>query len=44
MMLKSTTKVGILIGITTMVLTMNVLTTILVMLVHWLSHTYLFPN
>ena len=43
MMLKSTTKVGILIGLTTMLLTMNVLTTLLVMLMHWLGHTYLFP-
>lgn len=43
MMLKSTTKVGILVGLTTMLLTMNVLTTLLVMLMHWLGHTYLFP-
>ena len=43
MMLKSTTKVGLLIGLTTMLLTMNVLTTLLVMLMHWLGHTYLFP-
>jgi hypothetical protein len=43
MMLKSTTKVGLLVGLTTMLLTMNVLTTLLVMLVHWLAHTYLFP-
>lgn len=42
--MKSTTKVGIIIGITTMLLTMNVLTSLIIMLVHWVSHTYFFPN
>lgn len=42
--LKATTKVGILVGVTTMLLTMNVLTTFIVILMHWMGHTYFFPK
>jgi len=43
MELSSPAKVGILVGITTMLLTMNVLTTFIILLVHWIGHNYLFP-
>jgi hypothetical protein len=42
--LKAMTKVGILVGVTTMLLTMNVLTTFIVILMHWMGHTYFFPK
>ncbi len=44
MKLKSTTKVGILVAVATMLLTMNVLTTLIIALVHWAGHNYLYPN
>ena len=41
--LSSPTKVGFLLLIVTFLLTMNPLTTLIVLLVHWIGHTYLFP-
>jgi hypothetical protein len=38
------TKVGLLIALVVFLLTMNPLTTAVVIFVHWLGHTYLFPN
>lgn len=41
--LSSPTKVGFLITIVTFLLTMNLYTTLIVALVHWIGHNYLFP-
>ena len=41
--LSSPTKVGLLLLLVTFLLTMNPLVTLIVVLVHWIGHTYLFP-
>lgn len=41
--LSSPTKVGFLLLLVTFLLTMNPLVTLIVVFVHWLGHTYLFP-
>jgi hypothetical protein len=42
--MKSTTKIGIMLALITMLLTMNVMTTLIILLSHWVGHTYIFPN
>jgi hypothetical protein len=41
--LSSVTKVGIVLLIVTFLLTMNPLVTLIILLTHWIAHTYLFP-
>ncbi len=41
--LSSPTKVGFLLLIVTFLLTMNPFMTLIVLLTHWIGHTYLFP-
>ena len=41
--LSSPTKVGFLLLLVTFLLTMNPLVTLIVLLTHWIGHTYLFP-
>jgi hypothetical protein len=41
--LNSVTKVGIVLFIVTFLLTMNPLVTAIILLTHWIAHTYLFP-